>query len=414
MNLIKYNRHWESDYFYPFPKKRKHFEVLVEHLEKKQITELVGLRRTGKTTLLFQLINELKKKEIDPLQIWYFTYDENKINIEDLIFEFSRQTKVNYKEKKIYIFLDEIQKLDDFQSQLKVYFDLYPELKFFISGSTSLFIKRKTQESLAGRIFSILIKPLCFEEYLIFSEKESLLKNREIYTLEIEKEYENYWQNQFIETINMRIESDRRQYLTSIIKKIIYEDIPMVFSVENPEILFSIIKIIAQNPGYYLNYDNLGNDLQISSKTISKYISILEQSFLIKILYNYSRNQLSSEKKLKRVYLSSVSFCIALSDNVQKGSMAENAILSVKDYNFFWLDAYKHEVDFIETGNEKIIPIEIKYKSELKNNELQNLFLFTNKFNINNAVVMMKNPTSDFIEYKGLRIETKNIFLIRC
>jgi uncharacterized protein len=97
-----------------------------------------------------------------------------------------------------------------------------------------------------------------------------------------------------------------------IIKKIVFEDIPIIFPVENPEILYAIVKIVAENPGIYLHYENLANDLKITSKTVSKYISILEQAFVVKVLYNYSANQLTSEKKMKRIYLSSSFFCPAV------------------------------------------------------------------------------------------------------
>jgi len=75
----------------------------------------------------------------------------------------------------------------------------------------------------------------------------------------------------------------------------------------------------------YLHYENLGNDLKISAKTVSKYISILEQAFIVKILYNYSANQLTSEKKMKRIYLSSSSFCTALHDF--KKNCTENEVI---------------------------------------------------------------------------------------
>ncbi len=79
----------------------------------------------------------------------------------------------------------------------------------------------------------------------------------------------------------------------------------LLIQIKTPEILYAIVKTISEHPGMYLHYENLANDLKLSSKTVSKYISILEQAFVVRILYNYSANQLTSEKKLKRVYHSS-------------------------------------------------------------------------------------------------------------
>ena len=168
MNLLKYNRHWEK-FIYPFQKQRAVFEQLKKDISSKQIIEISGLRRTGKTTLMLQLINYLTKKNIEPFHLWYFTFDEEKPHLDELLLSFSEQTRIDFKKEKIFLFLDEIQKLENFSNQLKVYYDLCPNLKFVISGSTSLFIKKRTLESLAGRIRSLFLTPLRLNIKRIFS-----------------------------------------------------------------------------------------------------------------------------------------------------------------------------------------------------------------------------------------------------
>jgi predicted AAA+ superfamily ATPase len=86
--------------------------------------------------------------------------------------------------------LDEVQKLPQFQNQIKVLYDLYPNIKFVISGSTSLFIRKKTQESLAGRIISCFVNPLSFYEYLFFKEKEEILEKPLVYQKELRQEFD--------------------------------------------------------------------------------------------------------------------------------------------------------------------------------------------------------------------------------
>ena len=218
INLLKYNRHWENGYSYPFPKNRDYLNNILDRMPLKQIVEISGLRRTGKTTLLMQTINTLLKQDINPLNIWYFTFDEYLIDFDQLLSDFQKQTKKSIIKDKVFIFLDEIQKLPDFQSKLKIYYDLYPELKFVISGSTSLFLRKKIQESLAGRIISLFLKPLSFKEYLYFSERPELLKNPSLFHPHIEKEFEKYWQCQFIETITMDNQDIQREYIISILK----------------------------------------------------------------------------------------------------------------------------------------------------------------------------------------------------
>jgi len=390
MNLLKYNRHWEKAFRYPYQQKRILFKQLINQLATRQIVELSGLRRTGKTTLLFQALNALLDQDYNPFSLWYFTFDEEKPKLEELIETFSRQTQVDFKNEKIVMFLDEIQKLPDFQNQLKIYYDLYPNLKFFISGSTSLFIKKKSQESLAGRLKSLFLTPLTFEEYLLFTDRLEMLDKPELYQTEIEKQFEIYLTNQFIESISFPDIDSKKDYYVGIIKKIIFEDIPAIFSVDNVDALWQIVRMIAQKPGMYIDYQSLANDLGLSNKTISSYLYYLEESFLVKKLYNFSRNRITSEKKLKRFYLASPSFSWALTDFLQTGFLVENLVPSLKNYHFFWRDPYQHEVDFVAIEQQTIIPIEIKYKENIQSKDINSLILFSKKFGCHKAIVYKK------------------------
>jgi len=410
INLLKFNRHWNPGFRYDYPKTRKFIKILEQHLDDRPIVELTGLRRLGKTTLYLQLINTLLERDVKPRFIWYFSFDEDRYDLDELLQAFRAQTGSDINKDKIYIFFDEIQKLTNFQTQIKVYYDLYPNLKFFISGSTSLYIRKKSQESLAGRVFSFELKPLDFEEYLSFKEKDHFLNLPGMFYPDLTIEFENYLTRQFIETVNMTDSSSVREYVTGIIKKIIFEDIPMNYTVDNPEIMYAIVRIVADQPGLYLHYENLANDLKLSAKTISKYISVLEQAFVIKILYNYSANQLTSEKKMKRLYLSSSSFCTALSDTNDRGRIVENALLSLKPFKFFWRDPYNHEVDFIDTTGPSVVPAELKYKTSLNVSDYNNLWLFCKKFGLTKAVMILQTPATAFLDHKGLTIETKSLF----
>ncbi len=380
VNLLKYNRHWDKGYQYPYPQHRIFFDKLLSSLDTKQIFELVGLRRTGKTTLFFQLINHLINNQINPHAIWYFTFDEDTPPLEDLFRIFSKQTCLSIKTDKIYIFLDEIQKLSNFQNQLKVYYDLYPNLKFYISGSTSLFIKKKTQESLAGRISRKNLNPLMFQEYLYFNEKKYLLARPQMYFQELEDEFEHFLESQFVECVFIQNDTERKNYLISILRKIIFEDIPSIFSVQNPEILWRLVKLIGAKPGIYIDYCHLSQEIGISNKTISSYLYYLEEAFIVKKVYNFSKNLLTSEKKLKRYYLASPSFSWALTDFIKRGELVENLLISLNNYRFFWRDSYQHEVDFIDVKNDSIIPIEVKYKELVRDKELKSILIFARKF----------------------------------
>jgi len=414
MNLLKYNRHWEKSFRYPYRKKRKLFQQLINQLDTRQIIEISGLRRTGKTTLLFQVLNHLLDQNHNPFSLWYFTFDEEKPRLEELIETFSRQTQIDYRNEKIFIFLDEIQKLPDFQNQLKIYYDLYPNLKFFISGSTSLFIRKKSQESLAGRIKSLFLTPLSFREYLLFTDSLEILDNPMLFKAEIVKNFEIFLSNQFIEAISFPDINSKKDYYIGIIKKIIFEDIPAIFSINNVEVLWQIIRMIAQQPGIYIDYQNVANDLGVSNKTVSNYLYYLEESFIVKKLYNFSRSRITSEKKLKRFYLASPSFSWALTDFLETGFLVENLVPGLKNYQFFWRDSYHHEVDFVDIENDRIIPIEIKYRDRIRSKDLNNLLLFSRKFGCKKAIIFTKEieEKSRFDESRGIEIVERPVYQI--
>lgn len=203
----------------------------------------------------------------------------------------------------------------------------------------------------------------------------------------------------------------RKEYMLSILKKIIFEDIPQLYAIDHPQILFAIIQMIAAHPGLYLHYENMSNDLKISQKTLVKYISILEQAFLIKTLFNFTGNMITSQKKMKRVYLTSTSFSNALDSGSDRGKMAENFFISLNDIDFFWRDVYKHEVDFISGKNNKPFPIEVKYKSVITKRDMQNMRLFIQKYKPEHSYIFMKRWEEETIMIDKTALHLKSIYL---
>lgn len=176
-DLLKYNLHWREDFTYGHSIKRDLFDELVKHLDIRQTIGIIGLRRTGKTVLLKQIIDHLISQEVERDQILYFSFDEENVSMEEVINEFlSRTGKDISGTDRLYIFFDEIQKLDGWQNQLKYYYDTYHRIKFFVSGSSSLFLKKKAEESLAGRIFLYHLPVLDFTEFLRLKGDDDLIK----------------------------------------------------------------------------------------------------------------------------------------------------------------------------------------------------------------------------------------------
>ena len=172
--------------------RRKLFSEIEKYIELRQIITIIGLRRTGKTTILLQTVDKLIKEGVSPERILYFSFDENVEDLGDII-DFYRENVLrrDITAETVYIILDEIQKLNNWQNQIKIYYDQYPSIKFFISGSASLNILLDAKESLAGRTFYFNLDILSFEEFLELRgwDVEKIKENVGLWKHEIKSEF---------------------------------------------------------------------------------------------------------------------------------------------------------------------------------------------------------------------------------
>ncbi len=134
-------------------------------LDIKEIICITGVRRCGKSTVLYQIIDHLIENGIAPTNILYFNLDEpledKSISILDSIFE--NYIEINNPAGRKYIFLDEIQNIENWEKWLKKYYDLYDtNIKFVITGSNSTMLSDKLSTLLTGRIISKTVYPLSF------------------------------------------------------------------------------------------------------------------------------------------------------------------------------------------------------------------------------------------------------------
>lgn len=391
--IEKHNFHWRDGFFYGFPKKRELFGELAKELKTRQIISVTGLRRTGKSTLLKQLIDHLIDSEkVGRENILFFSFDEEQPKLEEIIKEYEARTaKDILKEKNMfYIFLDEIQKLENWQNQIKYYYDNYPNMKFFISGSASLFIKKHVRESLAGRIYEFVLQPLSFREFLVFRGKEDLIGKASLLQDALKAEFHAYQKRQFIEIVN-ESEEKAGHYMRTILEKVIYQDIPKFFPIENEELLMRIMRIVAASPGMLSDYGSLSNELGISRVTLSNYFFYLEESFLIRKIYNFSGNLLASEKKMKKFYPSSTSFFTFLNNGIEESKLIENLMVVSVNAGFFWRTPQKYEVDIVLKKDGEVIPIEVKYSNDVSAKDVKNVIRFSERFDAAEALVITKD-----------------------
>jgi len=381
--------------------KRKVFEKIKKtFFEYKQILILTGLRRVGKTTLMFQLIEELLKN-VDPTKILYFTFDERIEDIVKILNTYSKITKVNWKKDKVYIFLDEIHKLENWSSKLKILYDNFPNLKFCVSGSANLMIEKDAVKDLAGRYFIEEIKPLTLQEfYELYYDKK--IDNFELYKGEIERIIEEYIIKPFPEIVKWKDKIKIREYIRELIlEKIVKSDIPIVFKKINISLLTSLTEILLKDVGSILDITSLSNDLSVSKLTLMRHLKYLEFGNIIRFVKNYRPSVRAESRKLRKVYPYHISLSLSLFPNIDRSKVLESLVQSSLDLNKYWKRGNK-EIDFLIV-NEEIIPIEVKNKEEIKKEDLKNIKYFLRKFNLKKAYIIYLG------EEREINIEDKEI-----
>src|SRR3989344_4227988 len=169
--LKNQNPWWKERFTLEF-KDREIYTKIQKFIPLPQILALSGLRRVGKTTLMLKIIKDRIQNGEDPHNILYFSFDEFKgTDIREVIREYETITGKDFNQGTYLLVLDEIQKLKNWEDQIKsIYDQRKPRVKIIISGSESLFIRKKSKETLAGRIFEFKVESLTFKEFLYFKE----------------------------------------------------------------------------------------------------------------------------------------------------------------------------------------------------------------------------------------------------
>ncbi len=414
--LRDFNPWWEDKEIGVPLYKRHIFSRVQKYLKTKQIIAIVGLRRVGKTVLMKQVIKELLKKGEKKENICYFLFDEllaqNPEVLEDVLNYYLKT--ISNKGRK-YIFLDEIQKVPFWQDIVKRFYDTRNDLKFVVSGSASLQIK-KSKESLAGRMFDFLMPVLTFREFLEMNglklgkvrlEYNSIRKSYEDVLHKkvlLEQLFEQYvFKGAFPELARESDEEIIKNYIkSSVIDKIIFEDIPVIFNVKRKDVLYSILEYCSRETSRLLDITNLAKTLGANYQTTKSYLFYLKNAFVVDLVYNYSKSTAKQLRKNKKVHIvhSSISITMArhtrevLSLNELMGRYVETTVFQhakmLGEKVSFWRTPQKEEVDIV-LEQTKILPIEVKYRSSVTDEDAKALLKFLNRFGSNRGIIVTRS-----------------------
>ena len=347
-------------------RKRPLYAALKESLKADSIIALRGIRRAGKTTLMYQLIDGLLK-QTDKFHAIYFSFDSpDVLKLDDpigVVFEeYSKLLKLagmanslHDLKQPVYVFFDEIQKVREFRSYLKIWHDTYKKtVKISISGSASMLLKStgtKSTESLFGRVSDYVLHPMRFPEFVTFSgstsqnvldaiEKVPKVDLRQMSIGGIQRLRETLQEN--AKLLSPYMKDFDEAYLTYItmggmpaivtakdrnlavryfneMRESLLSRIPVDMSEAlkeevNADTVGNILIHIAENPGLRLIDKKAANDLQIDRMRFRKYVDALEKTLLVFEIYKLSsiRNKLKYRTKLKKAYVEDNSIIIAL------------------------------------------------------------------------------------------------------
>ena len=319
---------------------------------------LIGLRRAGKSTLLYKIVKDLVEKGTEWNQIIYINFEDERL-VEFSLNDFNDLLSVQAElsDKIGYFFLDEIQNIEGWEKFARRMADSKEHT--FITGSNAKMLSQEIENRLGGRYLTKYITPYNFKEFLTakqidFSDK-SIFGTKE--SGKIKREFSEYFYfGGFPETLNYQ---NKREYVSSIYQKVLLGDIAARNGIRNPNGLQILIKKIAESVKDEISYSKLHNILKTIGVKISKdividYIGYAKQSFLIFSIKNYFSKFVEKETTPK--YYFNDNGLLNLFLNKEEPRLLENlvAINLWNNYkgNVYYLKTQNLDVDFFieETG----------------------------------------------------------------
>jgi len=319
---------------------------------------LIGLRRAGKSTLLYKIVKDLVEKGIEWNQIIYINFEDERLaefSLQDFNDLLSVQSELS--DKIGYFFLDEVQNIEGWEKFARRMADSKEHT--FITGSNAKMLSQEIENRLGGRYFTKYITPYNFKEFL--TAKQIDFSDKSIFGTKksgkIKREFSEYFYfGGFPETLNYQ---NKREYVSSIYQKVLLGDIAARNGIRNPNGLQLLMKKIAESVKDEISYSKLHNILKTIGVKISKdividYIGYAKQSFLIFTIKNYFSKFVEKETTPK--YYFNDNGLLNLFLNKEEPRLLENLVAinlwNIYKGNVYYLKSQNLDVDFFieETG----------------------------------------------------------------
>jgi uncharacterized protein len=348
------------------------------HLSQEEITLVIGPRQSGKTTVLRELASQLTESGEN---CYFFNLD---IDIDAQFFQ-SQQLFIDRIQaltggKRAFIFIDEVQRIENAGLFLKGIFDRRLPHKWLATGSGSLELKEKIAESLAGRKRVFIMNPVHFGEFLTYklgkidqNQAVVVLKTDTFSEEKLLLEYLQFGGYPKVVTAENAVEKNR--VLSEIFQSYIERDIQNLLRLEKSKSLVTLLQLVANRIGKLINYEDLSNLTNLSVATVKNYLWYCEKTFVIQEVLPYFTNK---EKELVkspqyyftdnglRNYLLGVQNLTVISPEFGflfqqlifqlLKKKYENSVASIR----YWRTQNQAEVDFVLQNGLNLLPIEVK------------------------------------------------------
>jgi len=342
---------------------RELFQLILSKSNDSKAIIILGPRQSGKTTLLKSLFETFKDK------VLWFNGDDTDVRRK---FEDPTSSKIKkyIGNTKIIVF-DEAQRIRDIGLCIKIITDNYSGVKVYASGSSAFELANKINEPLTGRKWEFILFPISCDEMVKHHgliDEERLLEHRLIF-------------GYYPDVINSQ--GNEKDILKQLASSYLYKDILTWERIMKPDRLERLVQALAFQIGNEVSYHELGKLSGLDSKTVEKYIILLERAFIVFRLNSFSRNLRNELSKSRKVYFFDNGLRNAIVNQFNpiglrndESALWENFLVSERfkfiEYNrlycnrYFWRTQQQQEIDYIEEKEGRLYAWEFKWSSNSK------------------------------------------------
>jgi len=359
-------------------------ETLEKYEHRREIIAIQGPRQAGKTTLLKHIYDGMA----EPKAFVNLDLPEERRALSKNPLTFLRR---HLPEEGGTLFLDEVQNVENAGTSLKIIYDTFPDVKIFVSGSSSLKIRKDVATALVGRMLSFDLLTFNFHEFLR-ARDEGLARIHKDYkkaTVRAIREGADLPEGEYCEEFHQHLqeylrygghpavvlekdEEVRRKILSEIIATYVERDVTAYFGVEHTDKFMDFLKVLARATGTVVSVSSLADAARIAYKTAERFLSILEQSYIVKRVRPHHGNIVTEIRKAPKIYFMDVGIrnsilrnFLPLESRTDAGQLLENFIFreiltNISEGVKYWRTKNGAEVDFVLTVNDELIPIDVK------------------------------------------------------